>query len=202
MVLCSDGTLSAWGSNNNGQLGNGSGTASSIPVAVDNAPLGSGVRFSGFGTGSSANHVLAIAALPTEQDPYQVWLATHFPDPGEQSDPSITGPLASPAQDGIPNLLKYATGIAPRSPAPVIAMGGVAADGPDRYLTITYRKSKLATDLTYQAEAGDSMLPGDWVPVAIVVSETDQGDHLLMTVRDSVPIVSGSRRFMRLRVTR
>ena len=35
LVLCSDGTLAAWGYNASGQLGNNSATDSSIPVAVD-----------------------------------------------------------------------------------------------------------------------------------------------------------------------
>ena len=34
MALCSDGTLAAWGDNNNGALGNNSNTASNVPVAV------------------------------------------------------------------------------------------------------------------------------------------------------------------------
>ena len=35
MALCVDGTLVAWGANTNGQLGNGSMTDSSVPVAVN-----------------------------------------------------------------------------------------------------------------------------------------------------------------------
>jgi alpha-tubulin suppressor-like RCC1 family protein len=35
VALCSDGTIAAWGGNNNGQLGNGSNNGSSVPVLVD-----------------------------------------------------------------------------------------------------------------------------------------------------------------------
>jgi len=39
LVLCSDGTLAAWGSNNLGQLGNNSTTDSLVPVAVDRSGI-------------------------------------------------------------------------------------------------------------------------------------------------------------------
>ena len=35
LALCADGTLAAWGENSGGQLGIGSTTDSSLPVAVD-----------------------------------------------------------------------------------------------------------------------------------------------------------------------
>ncbi len=42
LALCSDGTVAAWGNNSNGQLGDGSNTASSVPVAVHTAGVLSG----------------------------------------------------------------------------------------------------------------------------------------------------------------
>ena len=42
LALCSDGTVAAWGSNDNGQLGNNSTTDSWVPVAVNVAGVRSG----------------------------------------------------------------------------------------------------------------------------------------------------------------
>ena len=51
LALCSDGTLVAWGENNDGQLGNNSTTNSSVPVAVTTA-----------GTALAGKTVIAVAA--------------------------------------------------------------------------------------------------------------------------------------------
>jgi alpha-tubulin suppressor-like RCC1 family protein len=42
LVLCSDGTIAAWGSNSSGQLGNGSTTGSSVPLLVNQSGVLSG----------------------------------------------------------------------------------------------------------------------------------------------------------------
>lgn len=60
LALCSDGTLAAWGSNSNGQLGNGSTTASLIPVAVDLTGILAGRRVVAVAAGASFS--LALCA--------------------------------------------------------------------------------------------------------------------------------------------
>jgi alpha-tubulin suppressor-like RCC1 family protein len=64
LALCSDGTLTAWGTNNYGQAGNGSTASSNVPVAVSTDTLGAGEKFT-VGTGAqSASHSLGIVAAP------------------------------------------------------------------------------------------------------------------------------------------
>lgn len=74
LVLCSDGTLVAWGGNPHGQLGNRTTTSSSVPVAVSNASLLPGERFiRGI---SAAGHNLARVAVPLA--PYTSTLAAAY----------------------------------------------------------------------------------------------------------------------------
>jgi alpha-tubulin suppressor-like RCC1 family protein len=64
LALCSDGTLAAWGSNSDGQLGTGTTTSSPVPVAVNKPPLGPGTRFVAGNAGPPASHSLGLLALP------------------------------------------------------------------------------------------------------------------------------------------
>jgi alpha-tubulin suppressor-like RCC1 family protein len=58
LALCSDGTLVAWGSNLKGQLGNGTLTFSSSPVAVDQTGVLAGKRVVAVSTGDRFSLVL------------------------------------------------------------------------------------------------------------------------------------------------
>ena len=63
LALCSDGTLVAWGANTDGELGNNSTTASSVPVLVSAGGLAAGERFTGLGTGLGF-HSVALVQSP------------------------------------------------------------------------------------------------------------------------------------------
>ncbi|MFT4186104.1 MAG: hypothetical protein QM613_02590, partial [Micrococcaceae bacterium] len=60
LALASDGTVYAWGGNSSGQLGNGTTTSSSVPVAVTTSGVLSGKTITQIVAG--ANHVLALAS--------------------------------------------------------------------------------------------------------------------------------------------
>ena len=60
LALCADGTLAAWGMNNNGQLGNNSTTNSSVPVAVTLTGVLAGRTVTTIAAGGS--HCLALCA--------------------------------------------------------------------------------------------------------------------------------------------
>jgi alpha-tubulin suppressor-like RCC1 family protein len=127
---------------------------------------------------------------------YASWLDNVF-TPEELADSAISGEQASPAGDGITNLMKYALALDPK----VCGTGGmpIAADR-DGYLTLTYRKNKLATDLTYTVQVGAELSATEWSEATTVVSQTDEGNYWLVTVRDNVTQTGHPTRFMRLRV--
>jgi alpha-tubulin suppressor-like RCC1 family protein len=100
LALCADGSIYAWGSSSNGQLGNGGTTSSSLPVVVTTSPFGSGERFMTLATGTSASHSLALVAIPPTNTGFSVWAAGH----AGLSDSTAMG---DPDKDGIPNVLEY-----------------------------------------------------------------------------------------------
>jgi len=61
MALCSDGTIVAWGSNTNGQLGNNSTTQSTTPVAVTTSSGALSTR-TVIAISAGANHSLAVCS--------------------------------------------------------------------------------------------------------------------------------------------
>ena len=85
---------------------------------------------------------------------------------------------------------------------------GTNGSPPYRYQTLTFPVRKSAQDLTYTVEANDN-LSGTWTEIwkssdgfahARVVSTVDQADRTVLTIQDSLPIESRSKRFMRIKV--
>lgn len=85
---------------------------------------------------------------------------------------------------------------------------GTNGSAPYRYQTLTFPVRKFAQDLTYTVEANDN-LSGTWTEIwkssdgfahARVVSTVDQADRTVLTIQDSLPIESRSKRFMRIKV--
>jgi alpha-tubulin suppressor-like RCC1 family protein len=66
LVLCSDGSLFAWGSNYNGQLGNNSTTNSSVPVLVARSGVLSGKNVAAVAAGG--NHSLVLTNVQSLRD--------------------------------------------------------------------------------------------------------------------------------------
>ena len=62
-ALCSDGTVAAWGLNQNGQLGDNTTTQRNIPVAVNRASLSPSERFSGIESGNYDSIMLVSSSV-------------------------------------------------------------------------------------------------------------------------------------------
>jgi alpha-tubulin suppressor-like RCC1 family protein len=135
----------------------------------------------------------------TRADNYDAWKAGVFITDAQRNDPTISGDLATPANDGTSNLMKYALALNPM----VSATGKLPTTSREAgYLTLTYRQNKTASDVTYTVQAADSLTSNAWAPATTVLSQTDQGDHWMVTVRDNVPYATHPQRFMRLQVVK
>lgn len=132
----------------------------------------------------------------------------------------LTGANAAPtldyARDGIANLLKYALGLNPTlaGGAPVVPQ--IRSYAGSSYLSLTFPRSALATDLTYIVEVTDNLgaVPVVWNELARssagnvttgsgFVGETGSSPTFQVEVRDTVAVPSAlpPHRFLQLRVT-
>jgi hypothetical protein len=129
--------------------------------------------------------------------PLQAWRNDHF---GNPSNVGAGANGASPAGDGIPNLLKYAVGLDPLTATTSSAFlsGGLEAFGGQKYLTLTVTRSAEVPDINYVVEVSSDLVT--WSSgVSSTVTLTDTPTQLV--VRDNTPAQSIPKRFLRLRVS-
>jgi hypothetical protein len=131
--------------------------------------------------GGDGNDLVLTALTNIEK-----WRHLHFQTTLNAED---AADLADPDQDGVVNLLEYATGSSPTlrnaTPGTMLKQGSV--------LTFSYVKNPSATDVVYSVEWSDS-LQSAWSTSGLVI--TQQGNVVTATIPASVP-----RRFVRLKVT-
>ncbi len=142
---------------------------------------------------------------PVILDTFDAWTAAHF-YPDERADPERTNPAGDPERFGVGNLLRYAFDLDPRRP---LVMGGlpevtigVPPGESELYQSITYQRFLDASDVEYRVQVSEDFQ--NWtdlteareVSVESVIGER----HERVTVRDSQPMESGGRRFMRVQV--
>lgn len=150
--------------------------------------------------------------------PVEAWRQNYF---GTTANEGQAADLETPANDHMPNLLKYAMGLDPRQPASPPAMSIVGEPGAER-LSLTFSRLIAAKDVTYEVQAANS-LDGPWTTISSAsaggpfngtaeVIQTGVGIVFpgpsyptgtdAFQIRDTVIIGSVLRRFLRLRVTR
>ncbi len=130
--------------------------------------------------------------------PLEIWRDNHF---GNPSNVGAGANGASPAGDGVPNLLKYALGLNPSVPATTaqLPFGNIQSDGGTNYLTLTVNRTALPSDVTYTIEV-TSNLENGWVsgpPYTVTLTNIPSQ----LVVRDNTPVPAATTRFIRLRVT-
>jgi hypothetical protein len=131
--------------------------------------------------------------------PIQQWRQAYF----GTMDPNsvVASDTASPAGDGVPNLMKYALWLNPTIPAngALVSTGEVGV-----YLTLTFNRVGSATDITYSVEGSSDLIAWSalWSSASVPYAGGTNA-FAPVTVSDTVSISTAPmrRRFLRLRIT-
>ena len=169
---------------------------------------------------SNGNIYYGADATFSTVTPVEAWRSNYF---NTAAGTGNADDMASPAGDGIANLVKYAVGMNPTQPGtqPTATLFTDSGTG-ESYLVLSFNRLLAATDLTYEAQAADNPA-GPWTTVAGaagtaafsgpgLVSEITPiifqipGNYPTATsqvqIRDPVTTSQAARRYMRLKVTR
>ena len=172
------------------------GAASGTPPtsAQGTNSFGVSVTDASGGTDTATLQINVVAA------PFELWKQENF-TPQQLAQSGVVGDLDDPDRDGIANLLEYALGLDPNQSS---ASGTPFCSTSGAYLTLTFNRQKIATDITYGVKAtGD--LGSSWTQIwssSSVPYGGGSNPSQQVTVQDTVPVSESPKRFMRLKVTK
>ena len=131
---------------------------------------------------------------------YQSWLLVN----GLPMDASGSGgATATPANDNLPNLVKFALGLTPATSghAGRLSNGKTTVADSD-YLTFTYvRPEPAPADINYAIEASSDLSTPSWSTSGLTeIGNTVNHGLRTITIRDKVSLTATHKRFMRLRI--
>ena len=131
---------------------------------------------------------------------YEAWRELKFTS-AELANDNISGDMADPDHDGIPNLMEYALGMLPKSPSPAgLPVSGKQSIGGKTYRTITFTDIRALTDITYTVQVSSDMHTWNSGPAYCVRIDDVSTDQAVY--RDLTAIQDAPHRFIRLMVTR
>ena len=153
----------------------------------------------------------------TTVTPVEEWRSVWFNDVTNTGDGADS---ASPAGDGIPNLLKYALALFPFEPSS-LPQAVLKEYGASKFLSITFDRNADKSDINYEVQVADGP-GGPWTTIAssiggapmtgaglvqeafasYYINPVTVGYSNFAEVRDVVSSADAPRRFMRLKVTR
>lgn len=173
------------------------GVISGTPTAAGTF-TGTVTASNGVGTAATQNFSIAIAAT------FTTWASQHF-TVQQLSNPAISGPTATPENDGVTNLYKYLFDINPtqvmsatdRAALPAV---GMTTNGGTNYLTLTYRENPTTTGLTISVQTSTDLQTWQTVSnpgLTQMGTDPNTGDPIMQV---QVP-ASGSREFIQMNVT-
>jgi D-alanyl-D-alanine carboxypeptidase len=137
----------------------------------------------------------------TAPSQFAQWQRRHFTV--EQLQDPGSGPEGDPSGAGIANLLRYALGAAPDTPAasflPVVSVE-TATGLPPGFLALAFTRPDRPTDLRFAVEASGDLV--SWEETPTKISAWNNGDGTITaTYRDTEAISDHDGRFLRLNVS-
>ncbi len=134
--------------------------------------------------------------VPDPLTPYQTWQEDHFTE-AQIANSSFSGMTADPDGDGLVNMLEYALDLDPLAAASTAATTVGTESGTGR-LTLTFRRARPASELTYIVECSSDMVTWRTL-VTNPLGDAAVGD--LITVSDApLNTEDQTSRFLRLKV--
>lgn len=133
--------------------------------------------------------------------PYTAWKNRVF-SRAEVATSATSGDTATPAGDGLPNLLKYALNLDPKTPAtPGQTYALAVSDGAADHLVFNFTQVLAATDISYVVEVSPDLNTWNSGPdFTETLLATTNPDGLTQNV--SVQSLNATHRFARLRIVR
>ena len=163
------------------------------------------------GYSSQMVNVTGVDFSPTS--PFQQWQQTYF-SPTQLGNASISG-ISAPVLSGVgcPNEIAYALGLNPTSAkASDLPSLGTQSVSAVTYECLGFNRNLSATDLTYVVQYSTDLTHwsplstfsgGVWSPSSIVTETATSNANLKhVLVRDSQPLGTASKRFLRLEIVR
>jgi autotransporter-associated beta strand protein len=166
-----------------------SGTGS---ISADNFALGttpSGYTYSL----SASNGTLSVTVV----SPSQLWRQTNFG--ADWNNDAIAGDNADPDGDGVSNLLERAFGMDPNARDQNL-LPAIDDNGP--FFSITYRKAKAATDLTFTVQESSDLKTWTTSAGTSTVLNPDDSASPVQLIRFTAPAGSARKKFLRVQLAK
>jgi hypothetical protein len=138
------------------------------------------------------------------QTTFAIWQSLYFGV--NANSPNVSGALANPSGNGLPNLLQYAIGSnpladTPTAPLPTVAPALSSTDG-KWYLALTATLDATASGITVGGEVSADLQTWNSDPNDLrVVSDSTVGAVRTLILQDATAIGATAHHYIRLRVT-
>lgn len=173
---------------------------SGSPGATDNPRFGLRITFDQGAGGAAGNNRIDNLTVDGTPIDFARWRSLRFANPADAANDAISGPLASPSGDGVPNLIRYAFNRGPYEP--VAGLLPVVVDGPDPGIEFRFHFDTDKSDLRWRVLASRDLQDWSHVLHDTAVEGTPPAAPGWHSASVAVPLSllsgSGSRLFLRL----